>query len=135
MGANAPITLKGMKEMKHIAIRKHFSCFTTDSKAIEGCEFDEKMDQLDDELRALFEKYGLTLLEQESRFIPMAKMSLCHCERCGHLMIDRDKNPARFDNDPLYSDLTFVVRDGGTHGGQVLCEACLPTSHRWGHFS
>jgi hypothetical protein len=121
--------------MKHIAIWKYFSCFETNSEEIEACVFDEKMERLESEVRALLEKYDLKLLAQEGRFIPMSKMSTCYCESCGHLMINRDKNPARFDGSPLYADLEFVIRDGGIHEGQTLCQECLPVSHRWGLFS
>ncbi len=121
--------------MKQLAIRKHYSCFSTNSSEIDECLFDEKMAQLDEELRVIFKKYGLSLLQHETRFIPFKKMSLCYCEECNQLMINRDKNPCRFDGDWLYSDLRFVVLDGGTHEGKELCEECLPLSHRWGHFS
>ncbi|MEW8036298.1 MAG: hypothetical protein AB2554_04460 [Candidatus Thiodiazotropha sp.] len=121
--------------MKHIAIRKHYSYFATDSEAIEDGAFDEKMERLDEDIGALLEKYGLTPLQHETRFIPTEKMSLCHCAQCGNLMINRDKNPARFDGDELYSDLAFIVLDGGSYEGRELCEECLPVTHRWGHFS
>ncbi|NJN45603.1 MAG: hypothetical protein HC808_02925 [Candidatus Competibacteraceae bacterium] len=121
--------------MKQIAIRKHFSYFVTDSKEIESGSFDEKLESLDEEMNSLLKKYDLTLVEYETRFIPMEKMSLFHCEKCNHLMINRDLNPAKFDGNELYSDLAFVVLDGGTHEGMNLCEECLPISHRWGHFS
>jgi len=50
-------------------------------------------------------------------------------------MVNRDQNPTKFDNNVLYQDLTWVVLEGGTHEGKSLCEECLPTNHRWGHFS
>ncbi len=121
--------------MKQIAIWKHYSCFTTSSEEIENCSFDEKLEQLDEELRTVYEKYGLSMLQHEGRFIPLEKMAAGYCEKCGSLMINRDKNPARFDGDPLYSDLAYIVLDGGNYEGQQLCEECLPIEHRWGHFS
>ena len=121
--------------MKQIAIKKHFSYFTTDSSEIEECVFDERMEKLNEELRELLNKYDVTLLEHETCFIPMDKMSLCYCDKCNNLMINRDKNPARFDGNKSYSDLTFVILDGGTHNDMDLCEECLPITHRWGHFS
>ena len=121
--------------MKHIAINKHFSYFELTSQEVDECSFDEKLDNLNKEMNVLFKKYGLTMVEHETRFIPKGKMSLFHCEKCNHLMINRDLNPAKFDNSELYNDLTFVVLDGGTHEGKNLCEECLPITHRWGHFS
>ena len=121
--------------MKQIAIKKTYSYYSTTSEEIEKCTFDEKIDKLNEELRNLFQKYGLNMVWHETVFIPEEKMSLFHCEKCNHIMINRDLNPARFDNSELFNDLTFVVRDGGTHEGQNLCEECLPITHRWGHFS
>ena len=121
--------------MKQIAIKKTYSYFSTSSEEIENCAFDKKLEQLNKELKSVFSKYGLTLAEHETVFIPQSKMSLFHCENCNHLMINRDLNPARFDNSECFNDLTLVIRDGGTHEGKNLCEECLPTSHRWGHFS
>jgi len=49
--------------MKHVAIRKHFSFFKIDSEEIESCSFEENLEQLDEELRAVFNKYGLEMAE------------------------------------------------------------------------
>ncbi|MDO6388476.1 hypothetical protein [Uliginosibacterium sp. 31-12] len=121
--------------MKHIAIWKYFSSFETTSEEIDSSAFDNKLEQVESEIRALLSKHGLKLLSQEGRFIPMEKMSTCYCDSCGHLMINRDENPARFDGSPLYADLEFVILDGGNHEGRSLCQECLPISHRWGLFS
>ncbi|WP_444894536.1 hypothetical protein ACJJIE_10320 [Microbulbifer sp. TRSA001] len=121
--------------MKQIAIRKYFSCFETTSDEIHDDSFGEHLEKLDEELRAVFEKYGLKMLESETRFLPYQKLSVFNCEKCNHLMINRDMNPTKFDEGDLYSDLHWVVYDGGTHEGKNLCEECLPVTHRWGHYS
>lgn len=121
--------------MKQIAIRKHYSYFLTDSNEIEGNVIDAEMDQFDVELRVLLEKYNLALIHHETRFIPMDKMSVCHCSKCNNWMINRDKNPTGFDERETFNDLEYVIYDGGTYEDKELCEECLPISHRWGHFS
>lgn len=121
--------------MKQIAIRKNYSYFKTDSDEIQNGSFDDKLEKLDEELRPLFKKYGLEMVESETRFLPTQKLAVFHCEQCDHLMINRDINPTKFDCDGLYDDLTWVVFDGGTHEGKNLCEECLPLTHRWGHYS
>ena len=94
---------------------------------------------LDGELRTLFEKYGLKFINQDTRFVSLVKMSATQCSRCNNLMINRDKNPARFSGDSLWSDLesdyNCVIWDGGTYEGAELCMDCLPKEHRWGYFS
>jgi hypothetical protein len=121
--------------MKQIAIRKHFSYFTTTSSEINGCVFDEKIEKFDEEFHELLKKYGFTSLAHETRFIPIEKMSLCYCEKCNELMVNRDKNPTRFDRDEFYNDLAYIILDGGIHEGKELCQECLPVTHRWGLFS
>ena len=64
--------------MKQIAVRKHYSLFKTDSDEIESCSFDENLEKLDAELRSVFEKYGLELVETETRFLPIKKLSIYH---------------------------------------------------------
>ncbi|WP_296383931.1 hypothetical protein, partial [Winogradskyella sp.] len=44
--------------LKHLAIKKYFTSFTTDSLEMEKNLSDEKMEELDKELRKLFEKYN-----------------------------------------------------------------------------
>ncbi|GAB1256707.1 hypothetical protein NBRC116494_12090 [Aurantivibrio plasticivorans] len=125
--------------MKQFAIRRLYSYFEVSSEEIESGAFDEKLEALDDELRTLLEKYGLTHLGQDTRFIPQQKMSARKCENCENLMINRDKNPARFDKEELWIDLDTdfngFLLDGGTHEGKELCMECLPIEHRWGYFS
>ncbi|WP_018417401.1 hypothetical protein [Teredinibacter turnerae] len=121
--------------MKQVAIRKHYSYFKTDSAEIDSCSFDENLERLDEELRSVFKKYGLEMVETETRFLPINKLSIHHCEKCNHLMVNRDENPTKFDDKELFQDLTWVVLDGGSHEGQNLCEECLPITHRWGHYS
>ncbi len=121
--------------MKQIAIRKHYSCFETTSDEVHDDSFGGNLDKLDEELRSVFKKYGLKMLESETRFLPLQKLSVFNCEECNHLMINRDMNPTKFDDGDLYSDLNWVVHDGGTHDGKNLCEECLPVTHRWGHYS
>ncbi len=120
--------------MRQVAIRKHYSFFKTSSEEIENCSFDAKMEQLDEELKAVFNKYGLEMAETETCFLPLQKLSIYHCEKCNHLMVNREQNPTKFDDNELYRDLNWVVLDGGTHDGKNLCEQCLPTTHRWGHY-
>ena len=54
-------------------------------------------------------------------------------------MINRDKNPTRFNKEDIWADLDTdyngVIWDGGTHEGKELCMECLPIEHRWGYFS
>lgn len=125
--------------MKQYAIRRLYSYFEVSSKDIENGAFDEKLEELDVELKALLEKYGLKNLGQDTRFIPRNKMSAMQCENCENLMINRDKNPARFNKGDLWIDLdndyNSVIWDGGTHEGKDLCMECLPIEHRWGYFS
>jgi len=121
--------------MKHLAIKKYYTSFSIDSVEIENNVSSEQIESLDKELDELFKKYNMTLLEHDTRFIPIEKMSLSYCEKCNHLMINRDKNPTKFDGDEFYSDLGFIILNGGTDNGMDLCEECLPISHRWGHFS
>lgn len=116
-----------------------YSYFETTSQEIEDCTFDNKLELLDDELKILLEKYGLKLISQDMRFLPLQKMSAKKCDNCENLMINRNKNPTRFDKDNLWIDLdtdyNFVILDGGTHEGKELCMECLPIEHRWGYFS
>lgn len=125
--------------MKQIAIRRHYSYFETTSQDIKDCNFDEKLDALDEEIKALLAKYGLNLIKHDTRFIPMEKMSAKKCDQCDNLMINRDKNPARFDKEDLWIDLdtdyNFVIWDGGSYENRDLCMECLPIEHRWGYSS
>lgn len=121
--------------MKQIVIRKHYSYFLTDSSEMKGNINDAKMDKFDEELRELLNKHNMSLILHETRFIPMDKMSVCYCNQCNNFMVNRDLNPAGFDGCELYTDLDYVIYDGGVHEGRNLCSSCLPVTHRWGHFS
>jgi hypothetical protein len=125
--------------MKQYAIRRLYSYFEVSSEEIENGSFDEKLEEVDAELRAVLEKHGLKNLSQDTRFIPQAKMSARQCENCENLMINRDENPARFNKEDLWIDLDTdyngIIWDGGTHEGKELCMECLPFQHRWGYFS
>ena len=125
--------------MKQFAIRRFYSYFETSSEEIDGNSFDEKLEKLDEEIKTLLSKYGLELLSHDTRFVPIEKMSAAKCEQCGNLMINRDKNPARFNKEDLWidldSDYNSVIWDGGTHEGKELCMVCLPLEHRWGYCS
>lgn len=125
--------------MKRYAIRRLYSYFETTEKEIEEGEFDTKLEMLDDEIKKLFEKYDLNYISQDMRFINLKKMSVGKCDQCKNLMLNRDKNPARFNKEDLWIDLdcdyNFVIWDGGTYEGKDLCMECLPVEHRWGYFS
>ena len=125
--------------MKQFAIRRLYSYFETTSEDIDSGSFDQNLEALDAEIKLLLEKYGLKLINQDTRFVPMAKLSAKKCDRCDNLMINRDKNPAGFNREQLWvdldSDYNFVIWDGGTHEGEELCMECLPIEHRWGYFS
>ena len=125
--------------MKRYAIRRLYSYFETTEKEIEEGEFDTKLERLDDEIKKLFEKYDLNYISQDMRFINLKKMSVGKCDQCKNLMLNRDKNPARFNKEDLWIDLdcdyNFVIWDGGTYEGKDLCMECLPVEHRWGYFS
>lgn len=125
--------------MKHIAIRRLYSYFEIDSEAIQNGSDDEMLLALDKELTALLNKYGLKEITHDTRFIPMQKMSAQQCEQCNNLMINRDRNPARFNREDLWADLDTdyngIIWDGGTHDGKSLCMECLPIEHRWGYSS
>ena len=121
--------------MKQIAIRKGFSYFYTDSDEIQSGAFDEKLEALENELEKVFNQFGLVKAEGYTTFYGLEKYSITNCENCGHLMVNRDKNPVGFSGNQLAQELEYVLYDGGEHAGKVLCEECLPFTHRWGHHS
>lgn len=125
--------------MKQFAIRRLYSYFETDTQDIENNTFDQKLELLDEEIKALLLKYGLKTIAHDMRFVQMEKMSVKQCDQCENLMINRDKNPMRFNKESLWIDLdtdyNFVIWDGGTHNGKELCMECLPIEHRWGYVS
>lgn len=125
--------------MTRYAIRRLYSYFETTEHEIENGEFDAKLEELDSEIKILYEKYGLNYISQDTRFINLKKMSVGECDQCKNLMLNRDKNPTRFNKEDLWIDLdtdcNFVIFDGGTFEGKNLCMECLPIDHRWGCFS
>ncbi len=118
--------------MKHIAIRKMFSYFYTTSEEIDTGEFDDKLYELNKEIKKLLSKYGLQSAGDCTSFYGMKKYSITHCDKCGHLMADRDLNPIGFSSNELAEDIEYVIYNGGQHEGKTLCENCLPLTHRWG---
>lgn len=122
--------------MKQIAIRKYYSFFNIETNEIESDSFDEKMELLDADLKAVFYKHGIEMSGSETRFLPIEKLSIFKCENCNQLMVNRDRNPMKFESNGIdNSDLDWVILDGGSHEGKNLCEECLPLLHRWGHYS
>ncbi|MGR3977877.1 hypothetical protein FW754_09415 [Acinetobacter sp. 1207_04] len=125
--------------MKKYALRRLYSYFETTTEDIDENKFDERLEQLDEELKVLLEKYGLNYISQDMRYINLQKMSVGQCNQCKNLMLNRDKNPARFNKEDLWIDLdcdyNCVIWEGGTHNGKDLCMECLPKEHRWGYFS
>ncbi|WP_299615763.1 hypothetical protein [uncultured Tateyamaria sp.] len=121
--------------MRYMTFMKHLSMFETTTEEVEDGLNDEKMERLFDELKAVFSKYNVTLSHWEAAPFPMAKLSMTRCEECSQLMINRDKNPTKFGPSDHFEDSDSLCLDGGTNNGRELCEECLPTSHRWGHFS
>jgi hypothetical protein len=117
--------------MKQIALHKVLTYFYTNSDEIESERFDEKLENLRQELGTLLKKHGIELAETHTTFYGLEKLSICNCEKCGQLMINRDKNPAGF-NTPPDADIELVIIDGGEHEGKLLCMECLPIAHRWG---
>ena len=129
----------GIATMKNYAIRRLYSYFEITTQDIGDGKFDEKLQQLDDEIKVLFEKYGLNYISQDTRFLNLKKMAVSKCEQCENLMLNRDINPMRFNREDLWVDLdcdyNCVIWDGGTHEGKNLCMECLPIEHRWGYHS
>ncbi len=121
--------------MKHIAIQKIFSYFFTSQKEVQNDACGEKIDKFYDDLRELCKKHDIQLSESYTSFYGMEKFSIQECEQCKKIMLNRDKNPAGFDEYEATQELNWVVLDGGEFEGRILCEECLPVSHRWGHSS
>jgi len=123
--------------MKKFAIKRLYSYFETTSQEIKDDIFDEKIAAFDEELRALLEKYDLRYICDDTRFITAQQMSVQKCEQCNNLMLNRDKNPMRFNKEDLWIDLdtdyNFIIWDGGSYEGRELCMDCLPIGHRWGY--
>jgi len=121
--------------MKQIAIGKMFTYFYTESKEIEGCALDDRLDNFRIEIRELLKKYDMELGESWTTFFGLEKFSITNCEKCDQLMMNRDKNPAGLNDSELNADINMVILDGGESDNKLLCEECLPFTHRWGHSS
>ena len=121
--------------MRQVMFMKHLSVFETATEDIVSKFDDEKMERLFNELKTVFSKYDIKLSHYEATFLPMKKLSMCRCEDCSQLMINRDINPTKFGGSDHFEDCDSLCLDGGTHDGSELCEECLPINHRWGHFS
>ena len=66
----------GIATMKNYAIRRLYSYFEITTQDIGDGKFDEKLQQLDDEIKVLFEKYGLNYISQDTRFLNLKKMAV-----------------------------------------------------------
>jgi hypothetical protein len=125
--------------MKTFAIRRTYSYIEINSSEVNEDSFDQKLEELDSDIKTLHDNHGVNFICTDTRFISSDKMSVRVCESCQNLMINRDKNPAGFDSDSLWKDAvqdtTLFILNGGTHAGKELCMECLPPSHRWGLFS
>ena len=107
--------------MKHIAIQKIFGFFYTDSEEIESCGYEKKLAAFDQEIKILFKKYGIEKAETHTSFFGLEKYSICKCENCQHLMVNRDKNPAGFSGNELANEIDYIIYDGGELNGKILC--------------
>ena len=87
--------------------------------------------KLDQEIDILLKKYGIEKAETHTSFFGLEKYSICKCENCQHLMVNRDKNPAGFSGKKLANEMDSIIYDGGEHNGKILYEECLPVTHRW----
>ncbi|PLX97548.1 MAG: hypothetical protein C0622_12800 [Desulfuromonas sp.] len=121
--------------MKQLAVKKIFSYFVATSEEIEANAHDEKLEEFDNELKQLTQKFGIQLACSHTAFFGIEKYAITNCSKCGQLMINRDKNPTGFDGIELTAELEYVIHDGGEYDGRVLCEDCLPLTHRWGYHS
>ncbi len=118
--------------MKHLGFSKIFSYYYSTSDEIEGDELDSRFENFGKELDELFQKYGMKFADSYTTFYGLEKYSICNCEKCNQLMVNRDKNPAGFGKLEISSDIECAIYDGGELDGKVLCEECLPDTHRWG---
>lgn len=114
--------------MGYIAINK-INCFAeiSEKEFIEDT-FIERINKLNDELKSLLSKYNIEFKSTETLYLNKKKYSIVKCEKCNHLMIDREKNPAKSELDLFADD---IIYDGAKHSDKYLCEDCLPANHRW----
>jgi hypothetical protein len=117
--------------MKYLGLSKIFSYYEVTSEELDDDALEQRFDNFRKELVELFDKHGVKFADSYTAFYGMEKYSICNCQKCNQLMLNRDKNPAGFSEHP--SDETgLVVYDGGESEGRILCEECLPATHRWG---
>lgn len=121
--------------MKQIAIRTEFSYFYTDTDEGESGAYQDKLEALESEMKLLLNKYGIESSGGHTTFYGLEKYSIRHCKQCDFLMVNRDENPAGFSDKEVVTEMEYVIRDGGEHEGVMLCDECLPFTHRWGHHS
>ena len=95
----------------------------------------DTLDTMFDEIREIAAKYGFKMSQYDTISLGLEKYSIGSCQNCAALAIDRAVNPEGLPSDYVFEDSQFIVKDGATFEGALLCEECLPTSHRWGHSS
>ncbi len=88
----------------------------------------DKLENLRTDLSSLLVKHGININSIESTFLNVKKYSIHHCDKCQHLMIDRESNPVKATAETLVSEVVF---DGAKLGDSFMCEECLPSDHRW----
>ncbi len=118
--------------MKHIAIGKIFTSFFTTTEEMDGDGYDKRLGSFYTEFRALCKKHNIDFADSYMSLLGMEKYAIHSCDSCNKLMLNRDKNPTGFGEEAHNSELNWVVMDGGEHEGKLLCEDCLPSTHRWG---
>lgn len=96
-------------------------------KEIDGDKFEEVEASIKTALENVLLDDDLGLEVVSTQIINVDKYSVCECDRCGRIMVDRDENPAGLG----YDVDEFTIVNGGKDGGEVLCEFCLPENHRW----
>ena len=121
--------------MKHIAIGKIFTSFVTTTKEMDGDGYDKRLGSFYTEFRTLCEKHDIDFADSYISLLGMDKYAIRSCDNCNKLMLNRDKNPMGFGEEAHNSELNWVVLDGGENEGKILCEDCLPSTHRWGQSS
>ena len=125
--------------MKAFAIKRAYGFLEIDALDKESEDLQERIEGLDRAIKDLHEAHGFRYICGDTRFISSEKMSVRLCESCQNLMINRDKNPAGFDQSEFWRDATLdstvFISNGGTLEGKELCGECLPSEHRWGLFS
>jgi len=118
--------------MKHIALIKQFGYYYIESDELMSEEFnDDPESGFYKEMVALYKKYDMEVLEGYTSFYGVEKYSICHCEKCNRLIVNRDENPTGIPG--TEEEIGFLINNGGNHEGKVLCDMCLPSTHRWSY--